>query len=50
MHPLQDNSPAQCDPYNRHGYGCCSPKGWCGNTPAHCSCSGCIDYRVQGKF
>jgi hypothetical protein len=47
MHPLQDGSPAQCDP---NGYGCCSPGGWCGKTPAHCSCSGCIDYTVQGKF
>ena len=49
-HPLQDGPPAQCDPNNQHGHGCCSPGGWCGNTAAHCSCSGCIDYRVQGKF
>ena len=26
------------------------PSGWCGDKPAHCSCSGCIDYRVQGEF
>ena len=25
MHPLEDGSPAQCDPNNQHGYGCCAP-------------------------
>ena len=46
-HPLQDGSPAQCDPNDKR---CCSPYGWCGNTPAYCSCEKCVDYRVQGKF
>ncbi|KAI8497521.1 hypothetical protein Bbelb_248270 [Branchiostoma belcheri] len=35
--------PAECDPNGI--YPCCSPGGWCGNTPLHCSCAGCIDYR-----
>ena len=31
-------------------YRCCSSHGWCGDTPDHCTCSGCIDNRGQGKF
>ena len=43
-------SPAQCNPNHQNVYGlqpCCSPTGWCGKTPGHCTCSGCIDYRLQ---
>ena len=42
-YPLQDGRPAQCDP--NAVYPCCSPAGWCGNTDAHCKCSGCNDFR-----
>ena len=38
-------SPAQCNPNGLQP--CCSPAGWCGKTPHHCKCSGCIDYRLQ---
>ncbi|KAJ8038426.1 Carboxypeptidase inhibitor SmCI [Holothuria leucospilota] len=33
---------AQCDPDGT--WPCCSPHKWCGNTAAHCTCGGCIDY------
>ena len=60
-HPLNNSlysngwsQPSECDP-NNFGYQCCSAPvddpwefgGRCGND---CSCSGCIDYRVQGEF
>ena len=46
--PLADGStPAQCNPNGPNGYGCCSRIGWCGNTPEHCNCGSCIDYRPQ---
>ena len=48
-YPLEDGSPAQCDPNHQDGYTCCSIYGWCGNSVAHCTCHGCIDYS-QGKF
>ena len=38
---------AQCDPEGI--YPCCSPHNWCGNTPDHCDCADCIDYREVGK-
>ncbi|XP_077982990.1 zinc metalloproteinase nas-15-like [Glandiceps talaboti] len=41
-YPLSDGSPSECNPDGI--YPCCSPYTWCGNTQAHCSCSGCIDY------
>ncbi|XP_077995066.1 uncharacterized protein LOC144448663 [Glandiceps talaboti] len=47
-YPLADGSPAQCDPDAI--YPCCSTADWCGNTPAHCTCVGCIDYRVEGTW
>jgi hypothetical protein len=47
MYPLKDSSPAQCDPNHQNGHTCCSPGGWCGLTPAHCTCSGCIDYNQE---
>ena len=39
--------PGQCDPNaNAKKKGpCCSSRGWCGNSDAHCKCGGCIDYR-----
>eukprot|EP00746_Dinoflagellata_sp_MGD_P047510 gnl/MRDRNA2_/MRDRNA2_21722_c0_seq1.p1 gnl/MRDRNA2_/MRDRNA2_21722_c0~~gnl/MRDRNA2_/MRDRNA2_21722_c0_seq1.p1 ORF type:complete len:750 (-),score=98.56 gnl/MRDRNA2_/MRDRNA2_21722_c0_seq1:20-2005(-) len=34
----------ECDPNSL--YPCCSPGGWCGNSPGHCTCDrGCKDYR-----
>merc|ERR1712059_41241 len=24
---------------------CCSKFGWCGDSPTHCDCAGCVDYR-----
>ncbi|XP_070576117.1 bone morphogenetic protein 1-like [Ptychodera flava] len=42
-YPLPDGSPAECDPNGI--YPCCSPYDWCGNTPDHCECPGCIDFR-----
>eukprot|EP00928_Gymnodinium_smaydae_P026909 TRINITY_DN20979_c0_g1_i2.p1 TRINITY_DN20979_c0_g1~~TRINITY_DN20979_c0_g1_i2.p1 ORF type:complete len:318 (+),score=49.37 TRINITY_DN20979_c0_g1_i2:277-1230(+) len=33
-----------CDP--RGGNPCCSPGGWCGASPQHCGCTGCVDYRT----
>ncbi|KAJ8038418.1 Tissue factor pathway inhibitor [Holothuria leucospilota] len=33
---------AQCDPDGP--FPCCSSSNWCGNTAAHCTCRGCIDY------
>merc|ERR1712227_741632 len=41
---LPSGENAQCDPNNKNGHVCCSPQGWCGKTPAHCTCDGCIDY------
>ena len=49
MYPLKDNSPGQCDPNHANEYTCCSPGGWCGHTPAHCTCSGCIDYNPSSN-
>lgn len=34
---------ARCNPQSQ--WPCCSPFGWCGNTPAHCTCAGCRDER-----
>nr|XP_002731056.1 PREDICTED: uncharacterized protein LOC100367044 [Saccoglossus kowalevskii] len=36
-------NPAECDPYNTTP--CCSPSKECGDSPAHCDCDECIDYR-----
>ncbi|KAJ8040995.1 Neurotrypsin [Holothuria leucospilota] len=38
---------AKCDPNGI--YPCCSNDNWCGNTPAHCECGGCHDYRITGS-
>jgi len=46
-------TPAQCnpspsDPSITDGDGpCCSNMGWCGNSEAHCKCSGCEDYSIE---
>jgi len=39
-------TPAQCNPSidGDGSHPCCSNKGWCGNSDAHCKCSGCEDY------
>ena len=34
---------AECDP--KSGDPCCSPKGYCGATDAHCKCERCVDFR-----
>ncbi|CAH1247890.1 Hypp8047 [Branchiostoma lanceolatum] len=41
--PAPGSSVAQCNP--KGPAPCCSLYGWCGGSPTHCSCSGCIDYR-----
>eukprot|EP00058_Branchiostoma_floridae_P010020 XP_002595508.1 hypothetical protein BRAFLDRAFT_69086 [Branchiostoma floridae] len=41
--PAPGATPGECDPDGT--YHCCSSYNWCGNTPAHCTCNGCIDYR-----
>ncbi|XP_035694513.1 uncharacterized protein LOC118428529, partial [Branchiostoma floridae] len=41
--PAPGATPGECDPDGT--YHCCSSYNWCGNTPAHCTCDGCIDYR-----
>uniref|UniRef100_A0A915ETH3 GH18 domain-containing protein n=1 Tax=Ditylenchus dipsaci TaxID=166011 RepID=A0A915ETH3_9BILA len=35
---------AICDPESTDSY-CCSSAGYCGNTPQHCQCSSCINYK-----
>ncbi|XP_072158897.1 LOW QUALITY PROTEIN: chitinase-like protein 3 [Bemisia tabaci] len=32
-----------CNP-NDPGYHCCSSAGYCGASPEHCACEGCVDY------
>lgn len=39
---LPDGGPAECD--SSSDLPCCSPLGWCGNSPDHCTCKGCVDY------
>jgi hypothetical protein len=42
--PLPGNGePSKCDPESDSL--CCSDSGWCGNTPDHCDCSECVNYR-----
>ncbi|XP_035687284.1 scavenger receptor class F member 1-like isoform X2 [Branchiostoma floridae] len=42
-------NPGQCDPKSERP--CCSTEGWCGASPAHCTCHGCKDYRLgTAKF
>ena len=44
--PLEDGSPASCDPNSE--YFCCSEHGYCGGTGEHCSCETCVNYRPAG--
>jgi len=44
-----NGDPAECNPFNEHGYRCCSPHAWCGKTKAHCTCDDCIDYSVPWR-
>ena len=44
--PLEDGSPASCDPDST--YFCCSAHGYCGGTGEHCSCETCVNYRPSG--
>jgi len=46
QHFLADGRPGECDPTGK--WPCCSPGGWCGNSPLHCECNGCIDFTPQG--
>jgi len=46
--PLSDGTPAQCNPDHPDGHTCCSPYGWCGSSPAHCTCASCINYNPVG--
>ena len=38
-------SPAPCNPDS--ALPCCSADGWCGSSPAHCLCPGCVDHRPK---
>ena len=44
-YPLSDGSKAECNPLGI--FPCCSTAGWCGKTPAHCTCNGCIWYKPK---
>ncbi|XP_019618562.1 PREDICTED: uncharacterized protein LOC109465632 [Branchiostoma belcheri] len=41
--PAQAANPGRCNPFGPHP--CCSDTQYCGRTDAHCTCSGCRDYR-----
>ncbi|XP_076036503.1 neuropilin-1a-like isoform X2 [Oratosquilla oratoria] len=41
--PLADGSLSECNPESDRP--CCSDYGYCGNSPSHCRCAACIDYR-----
>jgi hypothetical protein len=45
--PVQ-GQPGQCDPQS--AVPCCSVSGWCGETPNHCDCVGCVDYRKRSRW
>mmetsp|Transcript_53825 Transcript_53825/g.149688 ORF Transcript_53825/g.149688 Transcript_53825/m.149688 type:complete len:1018 (-) Transcript_53825:80-3133(-) len=40
--PQVEGATLGCDPDG--SFPCCAPSGWCGNSPEHCSCSGCVDF------
>ncbi|XP_035685323.1 versican core protein-like [Branchiostoma floridae] len=43
---LPDGKRSECDPTGTiNDLPCCSTGGYCGKTSAHCTCSGCVDYR-----
>ncbi|XP_042239396.1 neuropilin-2-like isoform X1 [Homarus americanus] len=41
--PLANRTPSECDPSSDRP--CCSDYGYCGNSPSHCGCLDCIDFR-----
>ena len=43
--PLSDGAIAQCDPDGENP--CCGGDGKCGNSPEHCHCLNCVDYRPK---
>ena len=45
-YPLPDGAPNECDPDGERP--CCNGlrRAECGNTTDHCTCVGCIDYRL----
>ncbi|CAH1233484.1 Hypp764 [Branchiostoma lanceolatum] len=43
--PATGAHPGQCNPGSPNT--CCSSEGWCGNTVAHCTCDGCVDYQCM---
>ncbi|XP_035659247.1 uncharacterized protein LOC118404287 [Branchiostoma floridae] len=43
--PAPGANPGQCNPKGNEP--CCSASGFCGNTNAHCTCSGCVDYKPK---
>ncbi|CAH1233427.1 Hypp738 [Branchiostoma lanceolatum] len=45
--PASLANPGQCNPNGPAP--CCSSGGWCGNTAAHCTCTGCVDYRPKWR-
>ena len=49
--PLSNRALSQCDPRaNANEKGpCCSSLGWCGNSDAHCKCTGCVDFTYNGN-
>ena len=44
-YPLPDGAIAQCDPDGEKP--CCGGDGKCGNSPEHCHCLNCVDYRPK---
>ncbi|XP_078579507.1 apolipoprotein(a)-like isoform X2 [Branchiostoma floridae x Branchiostoma japonicum] len=42
-YPAEGSDRAECDPYSC--FPCCSTAGWCGNTPDHCDCPGCVNFQ-----
>ncbi|XP_035696580.1 uncharacterized protein LOC118430005 [Branchiostoma floridae] len=46
-YPAPNGQTAQCDPAGR--FPCCSTGKWCGNTAAHCTCSGCVHYKKEWR-
>ena len=42
---LSDGAAAQCNPDGE--YSCCGLDGECGNSPEHCYCFNCVDYRPK---
>ena len=47
--PKLNGEYAICNPDDDNAH-CCSNGGYCGNSPAHCSCDGCVDFRKKPKY